>query len=96
MQEEGQYWREGVLVLTSPDTAGRGFTVPGRSLAGDHTQTQESRMVAEAISFVTVDRCFEDSRSCLPAILVASGSRCTTSAECKTICIAAYSVMYDS
>ena len=96
MQGEGQYWREGVLVLMSPDTAGRGFTVPGRSLAEDRTQSRESRMVAVAVSFVTVDRCFEDSRSCLPAILVASGSRCTTSAECKTIYIAAYSVMYNS
>ena len=57
MQWKDQRWREGVLVLTSPDTAGRGFTIPGRSLAGDHTQTQESRMVAVAVSFMIVDRC---------------------------------------
>ena len=57
MQGKDQRWREGVLVLTSPDTAGRGFTIPGRSLAGDRTQTQESRMVAVAVSFMIVDRC---------------------------------------
>ena len=54
---EGQYWCEGVLVLTSPDTAGRGFTVPEWSLMGDRTQTREGRMVAVAVSFVTVDWC---------------------------------------
>ena len=58
MQGKDQRWREGVLVLTSPDTAGRGFTIPGRSLVGDRTQTQESRMVAVAIGFMTVDWCF--------------------------------------
>ena len=63
MQGEGQYWREGVLVLMSPDTAGRGFTVPGRSLAGDRSQTHESRMVAVAVSFVTVDQCLRVSQS---------------------------------
>ena len=63
MQEEGQYWREGVLALTSPDTAGRGFTVPGRSLTRDRSQTRESRMVAVAVSFVIVDRCLRVSRS---------------------------------
>ena len=56
---EGQYWHEERgLVLTSPDTAGRGFTIPGWSLAGDRTQTWEYKMAAVAISFVTVDRCF--------------------------------------
>ena len=58
MQGEGQYWREVLLVLTIPDTVGRGFVVLGRSLMGDRTQTRESRMVVVAISFVTVDRCF--------------------------------------
>ena len=62
MQGEGQYWREGVLVLTSPDTTGRGFTVPGQSLAGDRTQTRKSGMVVVAISFVTADRCLGVSR----------------------------------
>ena len=56
MQGEGQCWREGVLALADPDTAGRGFTVPGRSLTGDRTQTRESRMAAVAIIFVTVDQ----------------------------------------
>ena len=58
MQGEGQCWREGVLALANPDTVGRGFIVPGRSLAGDRTQTRESRMAALAVSFVTLDRCF--------------------------------------
>ena len=57
MQGEGQCWREGVLALANPDTVGRGFIVPGRSLAGDRTQTRESRMAAVVIGFVTVDRC---------------------------------------
>ena len=57
MQGEGQRWHEGMLVLASPDTAGRGFTVPGRSLAGDRNQTGESRVVAVAVGFVIVDRC---------------------------------------
>ena len=57
MQGEGQCWHEGVLVLTSPDTAGRGFTVLGRSLTGDRTQTWESKTVAVAIGFVIVDWC---------------------------------------
>ena len=57
MQGEGRCWRERVLALASPDTAGRGFTVPGRSLAGDRTQTRESRVVAVAVGFVIVDRC---------------------------------------
>ena len=56
MQGEIQYWHEGVLVLTSPNTTGRGFTVLGQPLAGGRTQTQESRMVVIAVSFVTVDR----------------------------------------
>ena len=57
MQGEIQYWHEGVLVLTSPNTIGRGFTVLGQPLAGGRTQTQESRMVVVAVSFVTVDLC---------------------------------------
>ena len=57
MQGEVQYWSEGVLVLTNPDTIGRGFTIPGGSLVVDRTQTRESGMVAVAISFVIVDRC---------------------------------------
>ena len=58
MQGEGQCWREGVLTLANPDTVGRGLIVPGLSLAGDHTKTRESRMVAVAIGFMTVDWCF--------------------------------------
>ena len=57
MQGEGQCWREGVLALANPDIAGRSFTVSGRSLTGDRTQTRKSRMVAVAVGFVTVDRC---------------------------------------
>ena len=53
MEGEGQCWREGVLALINLDTLGRGFTVLGRSLQGDHTQTRESRMAAVAVSFVT-------------------------------------------
>ena len=63
MQGEGQYWREGVLVLTSPNTARRGFIVPGWSLVGDRTESRESRMVAVAVSFVTVDQCLRVSQS---------------------------------
>ena len=59
VQGEGQCWHEGVLALANPDTAGRGFTVPGRSLAGDRTQTRESRMAAIAVSFMILDRCFD-------------------------------------
>jgi len=55
VQGEGQYRCEGVLVLTSPDTAGRGFTIPRRSLVG--TQTKEDRMVAIVFSFMIIDRC---------------------------------------
>ena len=57
MQGEDQYWHEGVLVLTNPNIAGRGFMVPGWSLVGDRTQTRESRMVAIAVSFVAIDQC---------------------------------------
>ena len=57
--EGGQCWCEGVLSLDNPDTAGRGFTVPGRSLMRDHTQTWESRMAAVAVSSVTLDQCFD-------------------------------------
>ena len=63
MQGEGQYWREGVLVLMSPDIVGRAFTIPGWSLVGDRTESRESRMVAVAVSFVIVDRCLRVSRS---------------------------------
>ena len=63
MQGEGQYWREGVLVLMSPDTVGRAFTIPGWSLVGDRTESRESRMVAVAVSFVTVDQCLRVSQS---------------------------------
>ena len=59
MQGERLCWREGVVALVNPDTAGRGFTVPGRSLEGDRTQTWESMMVAVAVSFVILDRCFD-------------------------------------
>ena len=58
MEGEGQCWREGVLALANPDIAGRSFTVSGRSLTGDRTQTRESRMAALVVSFVTLDQCF--------------------------------------
>jgi len=75
VQREGQYWRGGVLVPTNPDTAGRGFTIPGQSLTGDGTQTRESRMVVVAVSFVTVDRCLviREGHSRLATIRVGPG-----------------------
>ena len=75
MQGEGQYWCDGVLICMSPDTAGRRFAMLGRSLAGDHTQTRESRMVAVAVGFMTLDRCFDirDGHSRSAAIRVGPG-----------------------
>ena len=75
MQGEVLYCREGVLVLTSPNTARRGFIVLGRPLVGGRTQTWESRMVVVAINFFTVDWCLvvQKGHSWLASIRVGLG-----------------------
>ena len=78
-----------------PRKAREGLTTPGRPLAGGRIPDLGEQDGAVAVSFVIVDRCLGVSRV-IPGWFRGEWDKVYNPCRVKTICITAYSIMYNS